>query len=118
MGAPVGNQNGAKAKMWTAAIERALERRGDPSIDPDKPIARSPKGKALDDLAEKFISAVELPSNGIRGYQELADRLEGKVAQPLTGGEGEPLFGPLVSNRDKLRDKLRIAPAGVTLITE
>jgi hypothetical protein len=83
VGAPAGNQNAAKAKQWAAAIERALERRGDPTIDPDKPIARTPKAKALDDLADKFLSAVELPSTGIRGYQELGDRLDGKVSQPL-----------------------------------
>lgn len=107
MAAPLGNQNAAKAKQWTAAIERALERRGDKSIDPDKPVARTPKAKALDELAEKFIAAVELPSSGIRGYQELGDRLEGKAAQPLTGGDGEPLFAPLVAAREVLRKKIR-----------
>lgn len=92
-GAPQGNQNAAKAKQWTAAIERALERRGDPSIDPDKPVARTPKMKALDDLAEKFLAGVELPSSGMQGYKELGDRLEGKAAQgiELTGADGGPV---------------------------
>lgn len=107
MAAPLGNQNAAKAKQWTAAIERALERRGDPSIDPDKPVARSPKAKALDDLAEKFLNSVELPSNGVRGYQELADRLEGKVAQTLQGPDGESLFAPVVGAAEGLRQKIR-----------
>ena len=29
-------------------------------------------------------------------FKELMERLEGKVAQPLTGGEGEPLMPPIV----------------------
>ena len=29
-------------------------------------------------------------------FKELLERLEGKVAQPLTGGEGEPLIPPLI----------------------
>ncbi len=88
MAAPAGNQNAAKAKQWSAAIERALERRGDPSIDPDHPVARTPKMKALDELAEKFLSAVE--ATGIPGYKEFGDRVEGKVAQPLehAGADG------------------------------
>lgn len=107
MAAPVGNQNAAKAKVWTAAIERALERRGDPSIDPDSPTKRSPRAKALDELADKFIDAVLLPSNGIRGFQELADRLEGKTALPITGGDGEPLLGPLVAGAQALKASLK-----------
>jgi hypothetical protein len=107
MAAPVGNQNAAKAKMWTSAIERALERRGDPAIDPDSPIQRSPKAKALDDLADKFIDAVSMPSNGMNGFKELGDRLEGKVALPITGGDGEPLFGPIVEAAEKLRGSLK-----------
>jgi hypothetical protein len=97
MGAPVGNQNAAKAKQWMAALERALERRGDPSINPDEPIARTPKMKALDDLAEKFLNAVEMPSNGIQGFRELADRLDGKVAQAITGADGGDLTVKLMS---------------------
>ena len=107
MAAPVGNQNAAKAKQWTAAVERALERRGDPSIDPDQPVARTPKAKALDALAEQFLDAVGLPSNGIRGFQELADRLEGKVATTLQGPDGEPLFGPMVGAAEELRKNLK-----------
>ncbi len=107
MGAPVGNQNAAKAKQWTAAIERALERRGDPSIDPDQPIARSPRAKALDDMADRFLDAVLLPTNGMQGFKELADRLEGKVAQTLQGPDGEPLFGPIVGAAEELRKNLR-----------
>ena len=49
MGAPVGNQNGAKAKVWRAAIDRALERRSASRLDGIKEI---------DALAEKLLDAV------------------------------------------------------------
>jgi len=29
-------------------------------------------------------------------FKELIERLEGKVAQPITGGEGEPLLQPII----------------------
>lgn len=90
-GAPIGNQNAAKAKQWTAAIERALTRRGDPNINPDSPVERTPKMKALDDLADKFIEQVALPSNGMQGFKELGDRLEGKPALAITGPDGGPV---------------------------
>lgn len=90
MGAPVGNQNGAKAKQWSAAIERALERRGDPTIDPDQPFPRGPRAKALDELAELFIERMVLQGD-ISFFREFADRLQGKAAQEITGADGGPL---------------------------
>ncbi len=81
MAAPVGNRNAAKAKVWTAAIERALERR---------------KGlgagiKAIDDLADKLID--ECLTGNLMALQELGNRLEGKPAQAvlLSGDEDNPL---------------------------
>ena len=70
MGAPVGNQNAAKAKVWTAAIERALERR-----------SRVEQREALDAIADKLL---ELASDGdLAALKELGDRLEGKPAQSV-----------------------------------
>lgn len=90
MGAPVGNQFAAKAKQWAAAIERALERRGDPTIDPDKPVPRTPKMRALDDLAEKFLARTESEATGFQGFKELGDRLDGKPTQQteISGPDG------------------------------
>ena len=76
MGAPLGNQNAAKAKKWTAAIERALAKRSGKEF-----------AEALDDLAEKFIAAVE--AGDIAGFRELGDRLDGKPAQQLVHA-GDP----------------------------
>ena len=70
MGAPLGNQNAAKSKRWTAAIERALERR-----------SRVEGQAELDVLADTFID--EVKKAGIIGFKELGDRLEGKPAQAL-----------------------------------
>ena len=89
MPAPLGNQNAARAKQWTAAIERALERMGDPSINPDHPIPRAPKAKAFDELADKFVASVktgELPF-----FREFGDRIDGKAAQAITGPDGGPI---------------------------
>ena len=84
MAAPLGNQNAAKAKRWTAAIERALERR-----------SRVEGQQELDALAEAFID--EVKKAGIIGFKELGDRLEGRPAQSLTlGGDPEnPMRGVL-----------------------
>jgi len=73
MAAPLGNQNAAKAKMWSAAINRALEKR-----------AGGDKIKALDDLAEKLLAACE--SGDLPALKELGDRLEGKPGQSIDLG--------------------------------
>lgn len=78
-GAPLGNQNARKAKLWNQALERALTKRGKGDM-----IA------ALDELAEKFLDAVEemtIPTEkrgpSIAGFSELADRLDGKSQQAI-----------------------------------
>jgi len=96
MGAPVGNQNAAKGKQWLAAIERALERLGDPSIDPDKPIERTPKMKALDELADAFVRKIKAEGD-LGFYKEFGDRLDGKPKQQIeaSGPEGGPIESSL-----------------------
>lgn len=80
MGAPVGNQNAAKAKKWSAAIERALCKRYGKEL-----------AEALDDLADKFIEAVE--KGDLAAFKEFGDRMEGKPAQALehSGPDGGPI---------------------------
>ena len=69
VGAPLGNNNAAKGKLWTDAIKRALARRSD-----------TVEG-GLNDLADTFIEAV---ANGDAwAMKELGDRLEGKSAQSM-----------------------------------
>lgn len=76
MGAPFGNQNAVKAKRWQQAIDRALDKR-----------SRAAGIEELDRLAEKFLDTLEAMGNAdkpsIAGYAELADRMDGKAAQPV-----------------------------------
>ena len=86
MAAPLGNQNAAKAKRWTAAIERALERRAGVSLRTAQ--------QELDELAEQFLTAVATGQKDFfPGYRELGDRLEGKAAKSVavTGEDGGPV---------------------------
>lgn len=69
-GAPIGNTNAAKSKPWAAAIDRALKKR-----------TLSSQKEALDELAEKFLTAVE--NGDISAYKELGDRLDGKAQQSI-----------------------------------
>ena len=85
MGAPIGNQNAARAKQWQAAIERALERLGDPSINPDIPISRAPRAKALDAVADAFVAKM-MADKDLAFFKEFGDRLDGKAAQSLDLG--------------------------------
>lgn len=87
MGAPFGNQNATKAKRWSDAIDRALEKR-----------SKGDGIKALDDLAEKFLDEVE--AAGIAGYRELADRLDGKPPQAIVGADGGPVVVEIVRFAD------------------
>jgi hypothetical protein len=78
MAAPIGNQNAAKAKQWSAAIERALEARG-----------AGDRLAALNALAAKLLDKCE--EGDMTALKELGDRLDGKPAQAITGGDGGPL---------------------------
>lgn len=79
MGAPLGNQNAAKAKIWHAAILRALERR--------KPA--NERIQAIDELADKLLDLVA--AGDLPALKEFGDRLDGKPAQSIIGGgEDDP----------------------------
>ena len=71
MGAPVGNQNAAKAKVWQAAIMRAL----------DGP-SGSERVERLNALAQALIDKAAEGDMG--ALKELGDRLDGKPAQAIT----------------------------------
>jgi hypothetical protein len=73
-GAPLGNTNAAKGKIWSAAIARALEHR-----------SRKDQKDALDALAEVLLSKCD--EGDLTALKELGDRLEGKPAQAITNDE-------------------------------
>lgn len=72
-GAPIGNKNGAKNKVWSDAIRRAAARR---------------QG-GLNKLADDFLEAVA--AGDISAFKEFGDRYEGRVPQGIegTGENGE-----------------------------
>lgn len=72
VGAPTGNQNARKAKLWTQAIERALAKR-----------SKADMNAALDLLAENFLK--ECDKGNLVALKELGDRLEGKPVQAVEG---------------------------------
>lgn len=65
--------------MWRDAIHRALAKR-----------SKGDQVQALDDLAEKFLSAVD--KGDISAFKELGDRLDGKPEQVLQGDSENPLY--------------------------
>jgi len=71
-GAPAGNQNATKGRVWRDAINRAMEIR-------DK--SRAEGIKTLDQLAMELVELGLLKDLG--ALRELGDRLEGKAAQQL-----------------------------------
>lgn len=77
-GAPIGNQNGRKGKMWASAIEQALERRG-----------QGNKMAALSELADKLLAKCD--EMDMSALKELGDRLDGKPAQAIVGDPDNPL---------------------------
>lgn len=77
-GAPLGNDNPFKGKLWKAAINNALEIRG-----------RGERMGALVKIADKLISLSLLGS--MPAIRELGDRLDGKPAQMLIGDPENPL---------------------------
>ncbi len=77
-GAPKGNQNGAKAKVWSAAINRALDKR-----------TKLEGKQALDELAEQLLANCD--SGDMTALKELGDRLEGRPQQSIVGADDGPL---------------------------
>lgn len=77
-GGQPGNQNAAKGRRWHDAINRALEKK-----------SKAEGIQELDRLAEEFLRHVE--AEGITGFRELGDRLDGKPSQGITDGDGNPL---------------------------
>lgn len=74
MSAPIGNQNAKNAKIWQQAIKRALARASGENVD-------SGLDKGADALVRSFIAGEQW------AVKEVGDRLDGKPAQALIGGD-------------------------------
>ena len=79
MGAPVGNQNAANAKVWKAAVLRALEKTG------------TDRKKAIDALASALVA--KALTGDVSALKEIGDRVDGKPGQEmvLQGDSKHPL---------------------------
>ena len=73
-GAPPGNQNAAKGRAWREAIRRAVARKFGGTVD-----------HGLDKLADEFVKAVA--SGDLAAFKEFGDRIDGKPAQAIIGGD-------------------------------
>ena len=77
-GGQPGNNNAGKGKPWRDAINRALETRTKSRID----------GKReLDELANKLIDLAL--AGDMTAMKEFGDRVEGKPAQAIIGGDAD-----------------------------
>jgi len=74
-GGQLGNTNASNAKVWTAAIQRALDKRSEGLLEGKK---------AIDDLAENLLELCDNKELG--ALKEFGDRMEGKPAQSLDLG--------------------------------
>lgn len=75
-GAPLGNKNATKNKLWADALNRAL---------------LAEDGKKLRALAEKLIARAE--EGDVTALKEIGDRMDGKPTQQteLSGPDGGPM---------------------------
>lgn len=83
-GAPLGNKNAAKAKLWHGAIMRALRKR-----------SKSDQLEELDRLANKLIDLCA--SGDLPALKEFGDRIDGKSHQSMDIGnpDGSGLFNKI-----------------------
>ena len=72
-GAPKGNNNAGKNKVWSLAIERAVKKR----------FGKKETLDALEELALKLLENCE--KGDLPALKELGDRLEGKPTQTIQG---------------------------------
>lgn len=70
-GAPIGNQNAAKGKMFEGALKRALAR----------------NDGSLNRIADKLVQEAEAGEQW--AVQMVADRLDGKAKQQIVGGDDD-----------------------------
>jgi hypothetical protein len=77
-GAPIGNRNNRKGRLFGDAIEAALKLQ-----------SRSGAKARIDVIADKIVSMAE--EGDMAAIRELGDRIDGKVAQAITGADGGPM---------------------------
>lgn len=83
-GGQPGNQNAVKAKRWQKALERALARSSNKDVD-----------AGLDTIADQVVKDAQ--SGNKDAWKEVADRMDGKVAQDVTlaGDKDRPVIAEI-----------------------
>lgn len=77
-GAPKGNTNARKARVWTQAINNAFKKRS--------------QTEAMEELQKVANKLIDMALDGDLGaIKEIGDRLEGKPAQVIQGDSENPL---------------------------
>lgn len=79
MGAPIGNQNAKKARIWGEAIKRALARYSGSTVEAGLDILASRMVKAAAEGDDDAAAAIIM--------ERIGDRLDGKPAQAIIGGD-------------------------------
>jgi len=79
VGAPLGNKNAAKPRLFDDALRRALKQRDLEAGD----------GETLRMIADKLIDLAL--AGDIGAFREARDTMDGKPVQAITGADGGPL---------------------------
>ena len=78
-GAPLGNVNAAKAKLWENALKRVIAQRSDGNID-----------KGLERYAHKLCRMADGSGEGAKwALHEIFNRIDGKHKQAIVGDSDE-----------------------------
>lgn len=85
-GAPKGNQNAAKGRRFREAIDKALKRYTNAHVEKD-PALVCQAGEALDKIAMNMVHRAVYGDLGCA--HDIADRLDGKPAQAIIGGDDD-----------------------------
>lgn len=78
-GAPIGNKNATKNRVWTLAIQKAVAGRS----------SKADKLSALVELADKLLD--KCAEGDMTALKELGDRLEGRPVQAIANPDGSNL---------------------------
>lgn len=85
-GAPAGNNNAGKAKRWREALNKALIRYTNAHVEQNAAL-QCQAGEALDKIAMNVVHRAVY--GDLECTEEIANRLDGRPAQAITGGEDD-----------------------------
>ncbi len=82
-GAPLGNNNAGKARLWRQALDKVLR---------EHQSGKGSRGEQYQALQEIGKKLVEMAIEGdMQAIKEIGDRIDGKVAQVIAGDSENPI---------------------------